>query len=189
MTSQLLRAGALVLPLLAIGCSQQISTIRVTSYEDPYFPETRDITFDRVTFYETGRGDRHIIADTRAADQLDQDAPIQMLYAHLIWKPRPGRTYANRTTSDANLVLVSTAGSSRVVYEGTGFVYPLVNDDGALALRVESGRLRVRLAEGDDDRMPADARMQGMLYATENRDDTVRMMRWVDRVAAGYASE
>ncbi|MGE3181912.1 MAG: hypothetical protein AB7N71_09795 [Phycisphaerae bacterium] len=159
------------------------------SYQDPYFPETRNLNFRRVFFYEGHTGDRHVVADSRSADGAETESSVQMLHLHLIWKPRPGRTYANRTTSDATFVFVTTNPQATVAYEGTGFVYPEIQRDGTLRLKIENGRLRPKMVSGTSGDAIADLRIVGELFAQENRAETINLRRWVDRVAAGFLSE
>lgn len=57
------RSIPLVVPLLVLllwGCAA--SEVRLVSYLDPYFPETYELRFDEVVYWQSATGDLHIVA-------------------------------------------------------------------------------------------------------------------------------
>lgn len=135
--------------IAASGCIASSSVVHLTSYKDPYFPESYDVTLSTCAFDEGPTGDLEVVGhvdDARVADM-----PLgQYLHVHVYWKPRPGRTFVNSSTANAVLRYLVVAENGAALYSGTGFAYLRKRKhDQPLRLELESGRLGLEWRDGE----------------------------------------
>jgi hypothetical protein len=139
------RFGAVATLLVAmalVGCQRPASHVTLTSLKDPYFPEHYNIAFTNCAYRVTDSHDLHVAARTRdLTDDLRHGEYGQYLHIHMYWQPRPGKTHANASTTNATLRYVVASHEGIAVYGGTGFVYPRPQRDGQLRVNIESARL------------------------------------------------
>jgi hypothetical protein len=166
----LIAVGLLVLT----GCAS--SRLSVTSYQDPYFPETYHAAV-RDAVYDVGpTGDIHAVG--KAESQTDAGRTTQYLHVHIFWKPHPGKTWAESSTTDAVLryVLVTDKGSA--TYTGTGFAFPKKarwGDD--YDITVESARLRLESKTGDMPDVLGPAQLTGRLHVRHDEPAAAHQVR------------
>ena len=157
-------AGALLLAGLC-GCSAP-SRLALTSYQDPHAPERYEVVFDRCAMVRSANGDIHVAADRLTPPGLDNAEPVrQMLWAHVFWRPRAGRTTDDPTAVDAVIRYVVASPSGAAAYSGTGFIYLDKRWGGVTRARVESGRLRLVRQEGEMADVLGEVELVGVLHA------------------------
>jgi hypothetical protein len=160
----------LVALLTAVGCSRPTASLELTSYKDPYFPETYEIELADCAYYVGPDGDYHIVGRAAHSPEKSNGGTVeQFVHAHLFWKPWPGKTFAHPTTVDATIRYAIVTEQGTAVYCGTGFVYPKKRrlTDGIIA-RVEQARLRLESQVGDAPELIGAARLAGKLVAEDN---------------------
>lgn len=161
-TPALLLAVCLAAPA---ACTRAPTEFSVTSYVQPDAPEVFTERFPDGVFRLDGMRNVHIAfeipatavrvqrpPDTATApadepdagndDAADEVWMSQIILIEVLWRPRPGKTFAERTQSNASIVYCLITGQSAVSYEGSGFVYFSEEDDGAtIEGRIESSTL------------------------------------------------
>ena len=177
------RSGCLATGLLAAllsGCSG--SAVHLVSYKDPYFPENYRVDLLNCT-YRTGPGGG-IQVIGRAVRQTEQRITTQYLLVDIFWKPIPGKTPADSTTTDALLRYVVASDIGTLVYAGTGFAYPQPALDGSLDIALESGRLRLQSRSGDLEDLFGDTQITGQLKARNDPPAAATLIREAELLAA-----
>lgn len=178
------RAGRVSLVLAALagatmGC--QHSSLELISYQDPYFPERYLWSLDTCAYREGPSGDLHIAG--RGERKTDTGITTQLLHIYVFWKPWPGKTPADETTTTA-LVTYAVANEQGVaVYRGTGFVFPR-RRGGGLQVEVGAARLHLTSRRGDIPDTLGDARVSGRLYPRADAGRTADLMRELELRAA-----
>lgn len=176
-------AGVLAGPL---GCARPTSEIEFVSYKDPYFPEPYRVVFVECTYRVDADGDLHIAGRADFdSDQRDAGAITQYFHAHVFWQPRPGRTFANSTTTDATIRHVIVTADGMAAYAGTGFIYPRRRRGGLLTAKIETANLRLEAQTGDAPELLGDARLRGTLRARRDDHATLDLVRRLEFHAAG----
>jgi hypothetical protein len=176
------RIAGLLLALLAglpLGCGG--STLRLTSYRDPYFPETIRVDLASCAYRTEPGGGLHIAG--RGTQITDQGATTQYLCIHIFWTPKPGKTPAEKTTTDALLRYVVATNTGVAVYTGTGFAYPEKTLSGDLNIALESGRLRLESRSGDLDDFLGSTEITGQLIARNDPPTAVTLIRETELLA------
>lgn len=187
-TTQRLARAILAAPLALIGtcgCTLTDSTVRLTSYQDPHFPETFRITFDDCACWQDAGGDTHIAARAVSQTGGDETAVRQLMHVHLFWKPRPGKTADNPTSVDA-IVRYAVASSGGVaVYRGTAFVYPQEQKNPPrLVAQLERAELRPAGKLRSPPEILGTMRIEGTLAARDDGNLAVDIIRELDQYAA-----
>jgi len=172
-------------PIVMSGCTRASASLEITSYKDPYFPETYQVELADCAYYVDPGGDYHIAGYASHTPADGGGGTIeQLMHLHLFWKPWPGKTFDNPTTVDATLRYAIVTGQGAAVYCGTGFVYPRkrrMSDD--LIVQIEAARLRLEAQLGDPPELLGDARVVGELVAEHNASRTVDLRRRLDLYA------
>lgn len=169
--------------VIAFGCHSP-SSFRVTSYKDPYFPETYAVQFSPAAYRVGPDGDVHIAGKSATASR-DRGDIRQWIYVHGFWRPRPGKTFANSTATDCTLRYVIASPGGTAVYEGTGFIYPLKPTNGqALVARMESASLRLVRKIGEPSEILGDSRLVGDFQAAPDAAQAVDLQREAEIRAA-----
>lgn len=179
-------------PLLAllVGCQSNTTQLELVSYKDPYFPETFAVKLDTCVFRQAPGGDLHVAAHVeRPLEPTDAEPTpsmvAQYLHIHMFWRPRPGRTHANETTTDAVIEYAIVNNDGLALYRGAGFVYPRKQKNGRLVLDVEDARLKLDRRVGTLPEVLGDARLTGTIVAYEDTNATVDLMRQLELYANG----
>ena len=120
------------------------------------------------------------------------EAPQRVLHVRLVWRPRPGYTPLGARSTNATVRYAVFRGEEAGVYEGSGFLLPLV-EPGSDTFEGEMRELLLKLAdrtEGfDGEALPLEAR--GRFDA--RRDDValwsaLHRIRILLRIRLGYPS-
>ncbi len=177
---------AVLSPLLLLGCARPAGTLELTSYKDPYLPQTYLVEFDDCAYYCGPGGDYHIIGRATHAPAGDPKGEItQLLHVHLFWRPRPGKTFDNPTTVDATIRYAILTEQGAAIYCGTGFAYASQRRmSDLLDVKVENARLRLEHQSGDTPDLIGNARAIGELLAENNAGLVVDLRRELDLRAA-----
>lgn len=169
----LLAAAAAVLG----GCASQ-SMVELVSYQDPYFPDRYELRFDECTHRFESSGDVHVVG---LATNDDGESPMsQYLHVHMYWEPRPGKTPAESSTSNATLCYIVATEDGVATYEGTGFAFPKRKRNGTLVVNIESARLHLKWQRGDVPDVLGDTRVSGKLVSQQNPGTTSHRIREMD---------
>lgn len=173
----------LSLTLLAIGgCSQ--SAVELTSYKDPYFPETATVHLPECYYREDPSGDLYLVG--RQVTGTEAGPLTQYLCVHIFWKPKPGRTPVERTTTDALLRFVVAREDGVAVYSGTGFAFPKPPSRFAehREFVIESSRLQLESARGGMGDLFGPLRITGTMLALQDGGRTANLTRAAEVLAA-----
>jgi hypothetical protein len=166
--------------LVLTGCAT--ASLRFTSFKDPFFPERRAVSFPHCDYRTGPTGD--IFVTARLSDEQDGHKQTQYLSMHVFWKPKPGKTWAESSTTDAILRYVVCDESGALVYTGTGFAYPKQTFGGGLEIRIESARLRLESANGELEDRLGDMRLTGTLVPRRDPTATAHLEREAELAAA-----
>jgi hypothetical protein len=102
----------------------------------------------------------------------------------MYWKPKPGKTYAESSTTNAVLRYVVASHDGVVTYGGTGFVYPKRGHDGRLRVSIESARLQLDSLDGEVPDFLGQASLTGKLVAADDAGSAARMVREMELLLA-----
>jgi hypothetical protein len=169
----------------AAGCGPPSSRLELRTYADPFFPETRPLTFENCVYQVDAGRDLHIAACTTVTGQGNPGPTTQLLHVHLFWEPKPGRTPAESSGTDAVIRYALITPTGTAIYSGTGFVYPKRRFGPTVVAKIEAAALHLESLTGSIGEPLGDARLRGTL--TARRDDlrAVDLIRQLDLHAAG----
>jgi len=181
-------------PLLllgVVGCYRPLtSEVRIVSFRAAGEPQSLVTRFDECVYRAGPLGDEHIVAKGKSSPGGPSGHSVtEYLHVHVYWNPRPGKTFADSSQSDATLryVVVSEEGAS--FYTGTGFVsLDGRRSGGALPVRLENGWLRLEQQVGQPPDVVGDAQLEGSLIARPEANralDLQREMSLLPAFAAG----
>ncbi len=169
----------------AAGCRSTGHDLTITSYEDPYFPETYTLTLDSCTYHIDGAGDYRIAGHSAATFDGSDDTVDQYLCLRLFRRPHPGKTGDDSTSINATIRLAIVTPAGVAVYSGTAYVYPSKARIGSsLKLDIESARLRLETAVGDAPALLGDAKLVGRIVARHDSGRAIETSNEVARLAA-----
>jgi hypothetical protein len=176
--------------VVLLGCGRSGTSLRLTSYKDPYFPETYDVELAECAYYVDPGGDYHIAGRALHSPE-GGGAPIaQLMHVHMFWKPWPGKTFDNPSTVDATIRYAIVTERGAAIYSGTGFVYPKkrrMSDD--VVAEVEVAQLKLESQVGDPPELLGSARLAGKLVAEDNASLAVDLRRQLDLRSRPHNSE
>ncbi len=125
------------------GCQSKYNRMRIVNYKIPDNPETIIQDFKEAYFYQGLRDNYYIVLkNTEPMTRENKRILKQILYARILWKPIPGRTYAESSQINARveyLITVVDSTDKPVVkqgsyltlrYVGTGFICFSLNRKG-----------------------------------------------------------
>lgn len=182
--SRVVLAAALLSAAGVCGCAAPVSRLELKSLKDPYFPEYFAVELPTCAYRVTNSGDIHLAGRTNAAtDRLADGEYGQYVHVHIYWTPRPGKTHANPSATNATLRYVVTSNEGVAVYSGTGFVYPKKLRDGRMRVDIESARLMPESTSGALGDFLGPARLTGRLFAAEDAACAALVAREMDLVA------
>ncbi len=179
--SLFLGLAALCVAVTQLGCGGG-SHVKLVSYKDPYFPEKYFVDLSTCAYRLEPDGRIHAVG--RAVQEDDQGTTSQHLCIRIFWQPKPGKTPADRTTTDALLRYVIATDTGVAVYTGTGFAYPTKSPDGGLRIALESGRLRLQSRSGDLDDLFGNTQITGHLAARNDPATAATLIREAELRAA-----
>lgn len=166
--------------VVCCGCVQEPIGVRLISYKDPDAPREFQFTPDECVFRVEGGGDQHVFA--RAVRASGESGQVeQLLYVHIFWRPKPGKTFDNSSSVNATLQYVVRTNRGEVVYRGTGYVYTAssrTSDD--LSVSIEDARWRLSNREGDVPELLGETRVAGRLVARQDTSRAVELMRRIE---------
>ena len=169
------------LALVMLGCGRPHAHLELTSFKDPYFPETYSVDLLDCAYYHGPSGDYHLVGRAESAPEEDGSTVTQIVHIHLFWKPRPGKTVDNPTSVDAVIRYAILTEQGAALYSGTGFLYPKhrrLSDE--VIAKLEVGRLRLEREVGDAPDLLGTARVTGCLVARPDAAATVDLRRQID---------
>ena len=132
--------------------------------------------------------------DALPSDDAIDDIPMveeqvyiaQLLHIEMLWQPRPGKTYAERTQTDAGITYCLQRGGDRARYEGAGFVYFTLEDDGRTIVgEIESATLYPAGATDDSVAVLGPCRIRGPFVATLSANGVMSVKRRIRSEFAG----
>ncbi len=174
------RLALLGLGALQFGCAA--SSVRLISYKDPYFPERVEVRLSDCAYWTDPGGDIHAAA--RAGSLVAGQAVTHYLHVHIFWHPRPGKTWADQTTTDALLRYVVVAPDGVLVYCGTGFALPRKKLGRELRIDLELARLKLDSRSGELADIFGDFRLSGTLHARHAPAAAANLIREAELAAA-----
>ncbi|NLE28055.1 MAG: hypothetical protein GX629_00115 [Phycisphaerae bacterium] len=135
MNGKIIKLSCLILLVLALGCRTGSNSMVLVNYARPETPEKLGQTFNRGYFTCNAFGEYEILLESTEPISTENNQVLhQSLYLTTIWKPMPGRTYADSSQINAKMVylvkiadhpdaaVVSQTGQATIRYQGTGFV-------------------------------------------------------------------
>jgi hypothetical protein len=155
--------------------------MQFTSFKDPFFPERRTVSFPNCDYRTGPTGD--IFVTARSSEEQSGHQQTQYLSVHVFWKPKPGKTWVESSTTDALLRYVVRDDGGAVVYTGTGFAYLKPTFGGGLEIRIESGRLRLESTSGELEDRLGDMRLTGTLVPRRDPTGTANLEREAELAA------
>ncbi len=161
------------------GCSS--SLVELTSYKDAYFPEHYQARLEECAYYLDPAGDIHAVGRSQHTDE--HGTLTQYVHVHIFWKPWPGKTPADQTSTDAVIRYILARSSGCAVYEGTGFAFPRRQRGGELRIDIESAYLRPLSQSGELPDVLGSARLKGTLRAANRPGSAAHLVREMDRLA------
>lgn len=145
----------------ALACNSKPDHIEVLSFRNAEKPETFVENFPPGYFRMNSEKAYEIVLELEprllevppheddTSDATSQPAPpdlvwtSQLLHIRILWKPIPGKTYAESTQTNAAIVYCLVNGDNTISYEGAGFVFFKLSRDGdEMEGRIESSSLR-----------------------------------------------
>lgn len=164
----------------AAGCHS--SSFQIVSYKDPYFPEHYRTALTDCVYRTDPSGDVHAVG--RATRATEQGTTRQYLYIHMFWQPKPGKTPAEQSATDATFRYVVTTNTGATTYAGTGFVFPQQRAGGHLEIAIESARLHLESQRGEVGDVLGDSRLTGTLIARRDPPAAANLIREAELSAA-----
>jgi hypothetical protein len=155
------------------GC--QTSTVQLVSYKDPYFPEKVHVSLSGGAYWTDASGDIH--AAGRGTHESKDGTTTHYLCVHMFWNPKPGKTHAEQSMTDATLRYCVATDHGVVVYTGTGFVFPKKALGGGLEITIESAQLRLESRSGDLPDLFGNTRLNGTLLARSDPEAAANLIR------------
>jgi len=162
------------------GCGS--GGVELLSYKDPYFPEPYRFQPQECVYRIDPTGDIHVAG--RCVEEIDGGQTTQYLHIHIFWKPLPGKTHAEASTTDALLRYVVATDAGVASYRGTGFVFPKKKRGDRLEVTIESGRLRLESSSGSLGDFLGNTRLTGELMAEHEPAMTANFLREAELLAA-----
>lgn len=108
----------------------------------------------------------------------------QALHLRVFWRAQPGRTFAERTQTNANLRYAVLVGDRVLAYEGAGFVYFEASaDGGSIKGTVESSSLSPAGRVGEIEDVIGPCRIEGSFTARRDKARTVEALQRLRRQA------
>ena len=172
------RAGTLALGLVLLagllaGCAKP--SVEFVSYKDPYFPEKIHIQFEDCAYWIEPGGDIRVAG--RATQTTDNGTITHYLLVHIFWKPKPGKTYANATATDATYRYILAGDDGAALYLGTGFAFPRDPSAGKMLVGLDQARLRLESKRGEVPDLLGDTRLSGKVVARNDAAQAVDLIR------------
>ncbi len=203
----LLLACAACLSISAAGCGREPTQFVVTSYLQPATPEVFTEQFPDGTFKVDSLRNYQIAfevpptvvrvprsktigaADPQTQpvedDLADEVWMSQIVLIDLMWRPLPGKTFAESSQSNASIVYCLITGENVISYEGSGFVFFTESDDGAaIEGQLESATLYPVRFVGSPADLFGPCRVQGTFTAQRSGTATTDLQRRVRRLLA-----
>lgn len=194
--------------ILSSACRKTETCFEVIAFADEDNPERISENFEPGSFAMDARGQWDIVfaisptqaypsdmgsietaPETSDGDSPDAAADVpehgeedlwwsQTIHIHLFWKPRPGRTYAESSQTNATIVYCIMTNYGIVKYEGAGFVYFKHSRDGKkITGKIESSTLYPSHFVGEPADVFGRCRLDGTFTALEDRRAVVEVQR------------
>lgn len=106
----------------------------------------------------------------------------QIVEVEVFWRPHPGRSYAESSQTNANIVYCLTTGTGSITYEGAGFVtFSESRDRKSVKGRIESATLYPARTVKEPSDLFGPCRMTGTFTAVEDRKRVVERLQEIRR--------
>ena len=134
----------LILVGLLAGCSQRVSSFRITNYRDRGQLERFQEVFPEAYYATDPRGNVDVVLRyQRAADSGDAVDLTQIVHIHTVWKSIPGSTVSSKTQINGTVTYVIISGNTGATFEGGGSILFRENKrDGTLTGTLDLAYLR-----------------------------------------------
>ena len=182
------------------ACRPADTKFQVVTFHDPNHPETLTERFDGGgSFTLNADGNYHIVFEIpptliqpQASDECNPSEhpqkalPVwasQFIHIEVFWRALPGKTYADRTQTNANILYCVITGDDAISYEGAGFAYLDLSRDGKrLRGTLESSTLfPARFAKAPRD-LFGPCRITGTFQAVYDRREAAKVQRTLRRL-------
>jgi hypothetical protein len=172
----MLLISALLTPFIA-ACNAPGSEVTLVSYKDPYFPEPLNLALNECVYRYDADGDAHIVGRSDTPPGSTGGQVTQILHVQIYWRPHPGKSHVERSTTNALLRYTLGTETGVAEYFGTGFAYPKEKRDERLVVELESAYLRLESLEGQVADLLGDMRVSGKLIATHTPARAAELLR------------
>ncbi len=107
----------------------------------------------------------------------------QIIHIEVFWRPEPGRTYAEKTQTNATILYTLLTGNDAISYEGTGFVYFRPSwDKRTITGHIESATLFPARQVGAPSDLFGPCHLTGAFRAVQNDVALVRAEQKIRRI-------
>jgi hypothetical protein len=140
---------------------------------------------------ESSQSDTSNLSETDSPIETPASQPVppdlvwtsQLLKIELLWKPIPGKTYAESSQTNATIIYCLVNGDNAISYEGAGFVFFKLSRDGKeLEGRIESASLRPTRFQRDPVDLFGPCRISGDFTATEGAREVATVRQRLRRL-------
>lgn len=190
-----------------LGCRSTPTRFEILSFRRPQAPERLSERFDPGSFAVNARGNWDIVFEipptlivlgdpeiaARGETTEGAAAPSpptadrevwmsQIILVNVFWRPRPGKTHAESTQTDATILYNLMTGGEVIAYEGAGFVYFKQSRDGmTIKGRIESSDLTPQRHVNRPDDLFGPCRIRGTFTARKDRKHVVSILKKLRR--------
>jgi hypothetical protein len=198
----------------ALGCRSTPTQFEILSFRRPQAPEHLSERFDPGCFALNAHGNCDIVfeipptlidlgdpepeASDETTEGADDTSPppadrevwmSQTIHINVFWHPRPGKTHAESTQTDATILYSLMTGRDVITYEGAGFVYFKRSRDGmTIKGRIESSDLTPQRRVNWPHDVFGPCRIRGTFTARKDRRQVVSIMKKLRRRLGSRAS-
>jgi hypothetical protein len=160
------------------GCTTPDSRLEIRLADDL----TSSVDYPTCYFQEMSNNDVFVVGNTLSGDA--ESGASEWIELRIYWRPRPGKTAANASMTNALVTYAVQVGDGLTVYRGTGFV--------SIGKRKNSDQLIFDLRRADFEapitlgKAPLDKRMRikGTLLASEDSQSVSRLRRELSELIA-----
>ncbi len=194
-----------LLPAYLLGCASRESRFHVVAFKNPQLEERYAQVFPEGAFAIDAGNRCEIVferhdeslpadhatslpdaADSPASDEATGEEAVelrQFVSITVFWRPRPGKTFVERTQTNAVISYCLLRGDHVISYEGAGFVYFSMSRDGAsISGSVESSTLNPTRSAGQPDDYFGPCHLSGDFRARLDKRQVVSVYRRMRRI-------
>ncbi len=174
--------GAAALLVSCSACTDNRSSINVLVRDHASTLAGYQIEITDCVYQACGNGDYQILAEATMASRVT-GAVRELLHIHMFWRPRPGKTFAHSSMTNATLRYVVLSDEGHAVYRGTGFAYPKRSRSGnRLKVKLERSLLQPVAQLGVAPELLGPLEFAGVLHVRDNAGQAIELSREIDRL-------